>query len=117
MSSPTKRYLLLQSRPCVLRQAQDEVLPLWHLEDAIPNGPHPEPVEGRTILMQQKQQRAPHDTVPRARSLKRWILPVAVFGSSSTNSIQRGYLYGAILSFTKAFSSSPRPAPAVAGSL
>ena len=27
-----------------------------------------------------------------ARSLKRWILPVAVFGSSPTNSIQRGYL-------------------------
>src|SRR5918911_1681135 len=29
------------------------------------------------------------------RSLKRWILPVAVLGSSGTNSIQRGYLYGA----------------------
>src|SRR3984957_17016320 len=27
-----------------------------------------------------------------ARSLKRWILPVAVLGSSATNSIQRGYL-------------------------
>jgi hypothetical protein len=27
-----------------------------------------------------------------ARSLKRWILPVAVFGSSGTNAIQRGYL-------------------------
>ena len=27
-----------------------------------------------------------------ARSLKRWILPVAVFGSSVRNSIQRGYL-------------------------
>ena len=27
-----------------------------------------------------------------ARSLNRWILPVAVFGSSVTNSIQRGYL-------------------------
>ena len=26
------------------------------------------------------------------RSLKRWILPVAVFGSSSMNSIHRGYL-------------------------
>jgi hypothetical protein len=26
------------------------------------------------------------------RSLKRWILPVAVFGSSATNSSQRGYL-------------------------
>jgi hypothetical protein len=29
---------------------------------------------------------------PSARSLKRWILPVAVFGSSLRNSIQRGYL-------------------------
>src|SRR2546428_736502 len=28
----------------------------------------------------------------RSRSLYRWIFPVAVFGSSSTNSIQRGYL-------------------------
>jgi hypothetical protein len=27
-----------------------------------------------------------------ARSLKRWILPVAVLGSSAMNSIQRGYL-------------------------
>src|SRR5205814_8151140 len=28
------------------------------------------------------------------RSRKRWSLPVAVFGSSVTNSIARGYLYG-----------------------
>src|SRR5437867_9475607 len=28
----------------------------------------------------------------RSRSLYRWILPVTVFGSSGTNSIQRGYL-------------------------
>src|SRR5438874_11165052 len=28
----------------------------------------------------------------RQRSLKRWIFPVAVFGNSSTNSIQRGRL-------------------------
>jgi hypothetical protein len=27
-----------------------------------------------------------------SRNLNRWIFPVAVFGSSSTNSIQRGYL-------------------------
>ena len=36
-----------------------------------------------------------HDVGPprsRSRSRKRWILPVAVFGSSSTNSIARGYL-------------------------
>src|SRR5829696_8803406 len=32
-----------------------------------------------------------------ARSLKRWIFPVAVFGSSGTKVIQRGYLYGASL--------------------
>ena len=38
--------------------------------------------------------------LPAARSLKRWILPVAVFGSSGTNSIQRGYLYGASRLFT-----------------
>src|SRR6185312_3499338 len=35
-----------------------------------------------------------------ALSLKRWILPVAVFGKSFLNSIQRGYLYGASLAFT-----------------
>src|SRR5262245_23552204 len=33
-----------------------------------------------------------HCTGSSARSLKRWILPVAVFGSSRRNSIQRGYL-------------------------
>ena len=35
-----------------------------------------------------------------ARNLNRWILPVAVFGSSAMNSIQRGYLYGANTDFT-----------------
>src|SRR5262245_79526 len=35
-----------------------------------------------------------------ARSLKRWIFPVAVLGSSSRNSIQRGYLKGASCAFT-----------------
>src|SRR2546425_2572383 len=36
-----------------------------------------------------------HDALPISqwRSLKRWILPVAVLGSSPTNSIHRGYLY------------------------
>src|SRR5262245_8431294 len=33
-----------------------------------------------------------HYTELSARSLKRWILPVAVLGSSVRNSIQRGYL-------------------------
>src|SRR5438132_14050911 len=41
-----------------------------------------------------------------SRNLNRWILPVAVFGSSGTNTIQRGYLNGARRSFTNAFSSS-----------
>ncbi len=35
-----------------------------------------------------------------ARSLNRWIFPVAVFGSSAANSIHRGYLYGASFSLT-----------------
>src|SRR5581483_4134015 len=43
-----------------------------------------------------------------ARSLKRWILPVAVFGSSGMNSIQRGYLNGARRSFTCCLSASAR---------
>src|SRR3954466_5099114 len=35
------------------------------------------------------------------RNTYRWILPVLVFGSDSTNSMLRGYLYGAICCFTK----------------
>ena len=35
-----------------------------------------------------------------ALNMKRWILPVAVFGNSLRNSIQRGYLYGASLALT-----------------
>ena len=35
-----------------------------------------------------------------ARSLNRWILPVAVLGSSSMNSTQRGYFHGASCDFT-----------------
>jgi non-ribosomal peptide synthetase component E (peptide arylation enzyme) len=37
---------------------------------------------------------------PRSRSRKRWILPLGVFGSASTNSISRGYLYGAVTALT-----------------
>ena len=36
----------------------------------------------------------------RSRSLKRWILPVEVFGSASTNSIQRGYFHGPTVRLT-----------------
>src|SRR5262245_53566618 len=36
--------------------------------------------------------KAVHFAANSARSLKRWILPVAVFGRSVRNSIQRGYL-------------------------
>src|SRR5690349_1842255 len=45
---------MLHFRQCVLRQAQDEDCSLWPLANAISNRPHPEPVEGRTPLMQQK---------------------------------------------------------------
>src|SRR5207245_1884632 len=41
-----------------------------------------------------------------SRSLYRWILPVTVFGSSGTNTIHRGYLYGVMRPFTNALSSS-----------
>jgi hypothetical protein len=44
-----------------------------------------------------------------ARSLKRWILPVAVFGSSSTSAIQRGYFQGPAAAFTCACNSGMRP--------
>src|SRR5256885_5351582 len=50
------------------------------------------------------------------RSLKRWILPVDVFGSSGMNSTQRGYLYGASESFTNALSSSASAGAAAAPS-
>src|SRR5512133_702836 len=39
-------------------------------------------------------------------NLKRWIFPVAVLGSSGTNWIQRGYLYGASRLLTCICSSS-----------
>ncbi len=41
-----------------------------------------------------------------SRSLKRWILPVAVLGRSFTNSIQRGYLCGASRALMCCLSSS-----------
>ena len=51
------------------------------------------PVEPRRAAS--RRSRRGHDAAPRrsrSRRRKRWILPVAVFGSSSTNSIARGYL-------------------------
>ena len=42
----------LQSRQCVLRQAQDEVLSSWPLSDAGLNVLHPELVEGRRAALQ-----------------------------------------------------------------
>ena len=51
--------------------------------------------------------RRPHPpALPSSRSLKRWILPVAVFGSSVRNSIQRGYFHVPALVLTCSFSSS-----------
>src|SRR5262249_12514498 len=50
------------------------------------------------------------------RSLKRWILPVAVLGSSRTSSTQRGYLKGARRVLTKPLSSSPSASLPEAGS-
>ena len=44
----------------------------------------------------------------RLRSLKRWILPVAVFGKSARTSIQRGYFHAPAFSFTCAFNASSR---------
>ena len=44
-----------------------------------------------------------------SRNLKRWILPVAVFGRLSTTSIQRGYFQAPIFCLTCSFSASCRP--------
>src|SRR5882672_964003 len=52
------------------------------------------------------ERRRREGSAPISRSLNLWIFPVAVFGSSSTNTIQRGYLYGARRSFTNALSSA-----------
>src|SRR5579883_2885170 len=49
----------LQSCRCVLRQAQDEALSSWPLANARLDGPHPEPVEGRTTSMQPDAVAAP----------------------------------------------------------
>jgi Metallo-beta-lactamase superfamily len=51
-------------------------------------------------------------TVPQSRSLKRWILPVAVRGRSCRMSIQRGYFHGPARSFTCVRSVSSRPSSA-----
>ena len=47
----------------------------------------------------------------RARSLKRWIFPVAVFGSSSMISIQRGYFHFPILSLINIWISATSSGP------
>src|SRR6185369_4517948 len=48
-----------------------------------------------------------------SRSLKRWILPVAVRGSASRASIQRGNFHGPALSFTWCLSVSSSPSSAL----
>ena len=48
-----------------------------------------------------------------SRSLKRWILPVAVRGSASRASIQRGNFHGPALSLTWCLSVSSRPSSAL----
>src|SRR5581483_7319478 len=45
----------------------------------------------------------------RSRSSTRRIFPLTVFGSPSTNSIARGYLYGAVTRFTCSWSSRASP--------
>src|ERR1700677_714258 len=42
-------------------------------------------------------------------NLKRWILPVAVFGNSAVNSIQRGYFHLPTRALTCSFNSASRP--------
>src|SRR6266511_3821667 len=79
---------------------------------------HGEPTGGHEQLVQllaRQERQVPDQVFDRDqqvhqpwRNLNRWILPVAVFGSSGTKVIQRGYLYGAILSLTNTFSSSSR---------
>src|SRR5690242_11303264 len=44
-----------------------------------------------------------------SRSLKRWILPVAVFGRLSSTSIQRGYFHGPTVVFTCSRKASSSP--------
>src|SRR5262245_26742296 len=48
-----------------------------------------------------------------SRSLKRWILPVAVLGSPSTKAIQRGYFHTPALALTCSLRSSSRLLAAV----
>src|SRR6267378_3676283 len=57
--------------------------------DLVQEGAQPAPL---MLAQPRGLQRLERAVVHQARSLKRWILPVAVFGSSPTNSIQRGYL-------------------------
>src|SRR5581483_1136552 len=50
--------------------------------------------------------RRTHSQFVPSRNLNRWIFPVAVFGSESTTSIQRGYFHGPIFCLTCSFSIS-----------
>src|SRR5215831_5264201 len=61
--------------PCVLRQAQDEVLSSWQLRNAILTFPHPEPVEGRTKGLAQTTDAGPcfaGGWRPRERGYRDW---------------------------------------------
>src|SRR6185295_9367385 len=63
-------------------------------------------VRGRALPRDDLRIESSHHASPLSRSLYRWIFPAAFLGRSGTNSIQRGYLYGAMRSFTNFFSSS-----------
>jgi len=59
------------------------------------HGPDAVPLMQVQVIGRQRLQRAiehGRGSALQRRSLKRWILPVAVLGSSPANSIQRGYL-------------------------
>src|SRR6266849_9138183 len=70
------RLLRLHRRPCVLRQAQDEVERAWHLQMQHEKVPHPEPVEGRNDIDAERlhpraKRTASSAALNRARALSR----------------------------------------------
>src|SRR6516162_1548047 len=98
-----QRRLVLAARPVLKGLPHKSVVRIADLEGLWPLLPHHGGADYETSAPESygdehlKGVVACHRASTSARSLKRWIFPVAVFGNSLRNSIQRGYLKTASL--------------------
>jgi hypothetical protein len=86
------------SRKCWCRGRDSNPRPTHYECVALPAELPRQTESGRVLVIPALCKRKAHWPSASARSLKRWILPVAVFGNSARKSSQRGYLYGASFS-------------------